>query len=166
MNRPILTHEAVLSMKNYIQHSNVNCFEHSVYVAFLSFTIASWLNRWIRMDVKAIVNGAMLHDFFLYDWHKPREKKEIFFEKHGFTHPDIAHRNALRYFSLSERETDIILKHMWPLRPQLPKYRESVLVMLVDKYCSLREIVYPYGNKHLKKQIEYLHVLIEKTNSP
>ena len=36
-------------------------------------------------------------------------------------------------------ERDIIRKHMFPLTPALPRYRESLLVSAVDKACSVYE---------------------------
>ena len=41
--------------------------------------------------------------------------------------------------SLTPVEQDIILKHMFPLTLQPPRYLESLLVCLVDKGCSLYE---------------------------
>ena len=59
----------------------------------------------------------------------------------------MALKNAKRDFRLTDREQDIIAKHMFPLTPALPKYRESVLVCLVDKWCSTYEVFSrnPYG---------------------
>jgi uncharacterized protein len=36
-------------------------------------------------------------------------------------------------------EKDIIEKHMWPLTLRLPRYKESYVVLMVDKYCALTE---------------------------
>lgn len=58
---------------------------------------------------------------------------------HGFTHPKTALRNAERDFDLSERECDIISKHMFPLTLVPPMHRESWIVSMADKYCALRE---------------------------
>ena len=42
-------------------------------------------------------------------------------------------------YSLNNIEKDIIEKHMWPLTLRLPKYKESYVVLMVDKYCALFE---------------------------
>ena len=76
----------------------------------------------------------MLHDYFLYDWHVGKGHKI-----HGFTHPKAALINAQEDFNLTKRERDIIVKHMFPLTPIPPKYKESIIVCLVDKGCSLYE---------------------------
>ena len=55
-------------------------------------------------------------------------------------HPRTALENAEKYFSLTERERNLILRHMWPLTPLPPKYREGYVVIYADKLCSLEEI--------------------------
>lgn len=131
---PTLTHEAVQQMKNYIQHGRVTTYEHCVQVAFLSFTFARRLR--LRIDEESLVRGALLHDFYLYDWHVPDPQRKRF---HGFHHAKTALKNAERHFALSPVERDIIKKHMWPMNLPLPRYRESVLVLVTDKTVSLLE---------------------------
>ena len=89
----------------------------------------------IRIHIRQMIRGALLHDYFLYDWHK----QEVPHRFHGFTHPKTALRNAERDFDLSERECDIISKHMFPLTLVPPMHRESWIVSMADKYCALRE---------------------------
>ena len=43
-------------------------------------------------------------------------------------------------FEITELEKDIIVKHMFPLNIALPRYRETVVIILVDKYCGLIEV--------------------------
>lgn len=81
------------------------------------------------------VRGALLHDYFLYDWHQPHKEYGL----HGFTHPSTALRNAVQDFDLNAVERNIIARHMFPLVPIPPRYRESVIVCLADKFCSLNE---------------------------
>lgn len=76
--------------------------------------------------------------FFLYDWHK---NEVDYGGLHGFIHPNIALKNANKYFLLNEVEKDIIQKHMWPLTLKLPKYKEAYVVSFVDKYCAILETV-------------------------
>lgn len=85
--------------------------------------------------------GGLLHDLFLYDWHD--HFKETGSRFHGFTHPKSAFKNADQFFHLNKVEKDIILKHMWPLTIIPPKYKESVVVCMMDKYCSTMETVGP-----------------------
>lgn len=135
--RDLLLVEQVQSMKQYIQHGNTSTLSHCLVVAYYSYRLALWLP--IQFSYKSLVRGAMLHDFYLYDWHIPDQSHKL----HGFVHPRIALRNARRYFELNPIEEDIILKHMWPLTLNtLPACREALLVCLVDKVCSLAETLY------------------------
>ena len=86
---------------------------------------------------KSLIIGALLHDYFLYDWHKERKGKHI----HGFTHPAEALKNASEDFELNAVEADIIRKHMFPLNLKPPKYKESALVCLADKLSALEETI-------------------------
>lgn len=132
----LLSHPQVQGMRQYIQHGSVDCFEHSQAVAVLSL----WLCRRLGMcaDLRSLVRGALLHDFFLYDWHEKQDIPGL----HGLTHPQTALQNARKYFSLNEREENIILRHMWPLTWPAPKYKEAFVVCLADKYCSLWETLF------------------------
>lgn len=134
----LLSDPRVLQMQRYVQHGSVSCLQHSISVAKLSFFLCSRLG--LNADLRSLVRGALLHDFFLYDWH---EKSETRTGLHGFTHPKAALRNAEKMFPLNERERDIILKHMWPLTlTDCPRFRESVMVCAADKCCSLWETLF------------------------
>lgn len=130
--RDLIDHEIVKSMKNFIQHSNIDCLEHSMTVSYMSYEACKRLG----LDYRSAARGGLLHDLFLYDWHTTRTKEGL----HGFTHPYTALYNARKYYELNSIEEDIIVKHMWPLTLRLPRYKESVVVSMVDKYCSMAEI--------------------------
>ena len=122
-------------MHRYIQHGSITTLDHSLMVAYYSWR----LNRRFRLkaDEISLIRGALLHDYFLYDWHdKNRENYQML---HGFYHPGIALRNASKEYDLTLREKDIIKKHMWPLTIVLPRCREAWIVTTADKYCSILE---------------------------
>ncbi len=124
-------------MNQYIQHGNTTTLAHCIVVAYYSYQLALWLP--LRFDYKSLIRGALLHDFYLYDWHIPDRSHRL----HGFVHPVFALSNAKKYFLINRIEEDIILKHMWPLTlKSAPGCREAVLVCFVDKYCSLAETLY------------------------
>ncbi|SHI19884.1 uncharacterized protein SAMN02745823_03294 [Sporobacter termitidis DSM 10068] len=127
----ILDDEAVRSMRQFNQHGGVDCLKHCLNVSVASFTICKRLG----LDYRSAARGGLLHDFFLYDWHKKNEHAGL----HGFTHPKIAATNARRRFKLNSREQDVITKHMWPLTLSLPKYPETMVVVLVDKFFCIAE---------------------------
>ena len=124
----------VLRMKAYIQHGSVSTFDHCVSVAETSCRI----NRALRLcaDEYTLVRSAMLHDFYLYDWHE-RDKAHRW---HGFHHANRAADNARRLLSATDQECDIIRSHMWPLTlRRVPRSREAWIVCCADKWCSLVE---------------------------
>jgi len=129
--RDLISHELTRTMKDYIQHGDISCLDHSLYVSYMSYKIC----RKLGFDSKSAARGGLLHDFFLYDWHKGKPYKGL----HGFIHPKIALQNADKYFTLNDIERDIIRKHMWPLTISLPKYKETFVVLMVDKYCATME---------------------------
>ena len=127
-------HQAVQKMKCYIQHGNVSTYEHCENVAELSYR----LNRRFHLhaDEKALLTGAMLHDFYLYDWHEHDRSHAL----HGFRHPERAVRNAVHYFHIGAKEQQIIRSHMWPLTLTcFPACREAWIVCLADKCCAVAE---------------------------
>ena len=124
----------VQRMRRCRQHGDVSTYDHCRDVAELSLRI----NRGLRLhsDEAALARGAMLHDFYLYDWHTPDPSHRL----HGFRHPEWAARNAVRCFAVGEKEQQIIRCHMWPLTlTKVPRCREAWIVCLADKFCALRE---------------------------
>ncbi len=123
--------------EEFIQHGNTSCLLHSIAVAYFCFRIAKFLGEILDFRLYELIRGALLHDYFLYDWHiEPKRKNGM----HGFSHPFTAFYNALFDFELSDVERDIITRHMFPLVPLIPRYKESHLVSIVDKICSLYEV--------------------------
>ncbi|MDF2485116.1 MAG: family hydrolase [Herbinix sp.] len=135
--RELLQVEQVRDMNRYIQHGNTSTLTHCLVVAYYSYRLA--LRLPIRFQYKSLIRGAILHDFYLYDWHIPDKSHKL----HGFVHPRFALNNAKIYFNLTPIEEDIIAKHMWPLTiKNAPRFKEALLVSIVDKFCSLAETLY------------------------
>ena len=55
-------------------------------------------------------------------------------------------------------EADIIKKHMWPLTIIPPRYMESLIVSLVDTYCSAMDYLCADGNNKILKFFPF-HVI-------
>ena len=129
--------------KDFLQHGEVSVFAHSIAVACACLLIARLLHRYlkIRLNERALVRGALLHDYFLYDWHVPDPSHRL----HGFSHPRRALENAERDFPLGPIERDAIVRHMFPLTLAPPKYREGALICAADKLCALCETVSALG---------------------
>lgn len=136
----------VQAMKQVPQHVDVNCFDHCVYVAYVSFLIS----RLFGLDSVAAARGGLLHDLFLYDWKTDPHKG-----MHLFSHPKTALHNAMQTCELSDREKDIILKHMWPVTPlKVPRYRESFVVNGADKLCALCEMLHIYHWLDMREKLK------------
>ena len=123
------------STRNYIQHGSIPVHRHCIDVAWQSIAISKFLG--IPCSERELIRGALLHDYFLYDWHDKR--RENYQRLHGFYHPGIAPKNAGKEYDLTPREKDIIEKHMWPLTVVPPLCREAWIVTIADKYCSTLE---------------------------
>lgn len=121
-------------LRNYYHH-NSSIYEHVNIVSFISYKICKYLH----FDFVSAARGALLHDFFLYDW-RNHEAPDLDKNKyHGTHHPKIAYNNSLKHFDLNKVEKDIILKHMWPLTIIPPLHKESFLVSFVDKLVASKE---------------------------
>ena len=123
----------LLRMDAYIQHGDTSTLWHSIAVAYFSFLLARRLR--LHCQWRSLICGALVHDYFLYDWHIPVKGRRF----HGFTHPGEALQNARRDWRPDAVQRDIIEKHMFPLTLKPPRFLESGLVCLVDKGCSLGE---------------------------
>ncbi len=133
--KDILESENFKHTKEYIQHGSMTVNNHCLNVAKYSLFISRKLP--VCFNEKELVRGALLHDYFLYDWH---DKEHVsIFKLHGFYHPGIALTNAEKEYDLTPREKDIIKKHMWPLTIKPPMCREAWVVTTADKWCSLLE---------------------------
>lgn len=123
--------------KEFIQHGRISVYSHCLSVAIMSVRIAKLLH--IKTDYAALIRGALLHDYFLYDWH---DNIDGIHNLHGFTHPSTALRNAQEDFELTGKERDIIKHHMFPLVPIPPQCREAWIVCTADKICALQETLF------------------------
>ena len=150
----IRLNDTVKTMNNYMQHCNTSCYTHCLHVAYYTYLLCKKFN----LDYVSATRAAMLHDFFLYDWHN-HPKANSFKELHAFSHPKKALENSLELFNLNEIEKDVIVKHMWPLTIKLPKYKESYIVTLTDKYCAIVETL-KYINKKYKLRMIYRYAYI------
>ena len=88
------------------------------------------------VDKEALVRGALLHDFYMYDWH---EKKLS--ELHGFRHPRAAIKEAIKDYKLTDKEKEMIKHHMFPFTYDMPKSKEAKILCIADKICAWGEMV-------------------------
>lgn len=134
----ILDSDNFKSTKQHTQHGSVTVYRHCMDVAQYSLLLNKKLG--LKCNRHDLIRGALLHDYFLYDWHDKEylsQRKRL----HGFRHPGIALRNAEKEYELNDIQREIIKKHMWPLSVVPPTCIEAWVVTAADKYCSLMETV-------------------------
>ena len=130
----LLRDPRVTRMKNIRHHPGVSCYEHSVFVSYVAWVLA---RKW-GADPAAAARAGLLHDLYLYDPRQPGSHQG----NQCFAHPKAALSNAWALCgSLTPKEENIIISHMWPLARKMPRYRESFVVNLADKTCATLEVV-------------------------
>ena len=134
-----------------IEHHGITRMEHSVKVSYLSYKIAKKLG----LHYKEVARGGLLHDFFMSDLE--RTSKDRFIS--CFVHPKYAAKNSKELFKVNDMEYDIIRTHMFPINIAVPKFLESWLVSLVDKFVGTKEFAYSYKFK-LSYATNYLYLFI------
>lgn len=128
----------VQEMKKYNQHGSVSTYEHCKNVAKLSYDINKLFS--MNADLDVLLTGAMLHDFYLYDWHHEDQGEH---KLHGFKHARTARDNAKKHFDIDDRTSHVIYSHMWPLNlKRLPRTKEAWIVCVADKCISLYETIF------------------------
>ena len=150
----MIENNTVKQMNDFKQHYETTCFEHCLVASYYCYLLCKKFN----LDYISCSRAAMVHDLFLYDWRKRQNGRKGL---HAFTHPQTAYENASKLFDLNEKEKDIILKHMWPVTLALPKYKESYILTLVDKYCALNESYQEIFNRFCQKKVfRYAYVFL------
>lgn len=135
----LLDQPAVQKLANYTQHHHSDRLQHSISVSFDSYKLA----KSMHLDYKSVARAGLLHDLFYYDWRTTKFN----LGSHAFIHPRVSLRNAEKITPLNDMEKDVILKHMFGATLALPKYRESLLVSLVDDYEAEHEFFGPLRQK-------------------
>lgn len=130
----VLSSEGHKKSEKYIQHGDTTMRDHTISVACMCVNIAQKTH--LKYDYSALVRGALLHDYFQYDWHAKNHPK-----RHGWRHASLALENAADDFSINPVEADMIKKHMFPLNiTAVPRYKETFVLTLADKICSFKEV--------------------------
>lgn len=145
----IISSEEYKGMKNNKHHIKGNVFDHSVKVAYLCYKHHKKYQTEISLE--ELIRGALLHDYYLYDWHD--RKPEYRF--HGVMHPKRALENALKkYPDLTETEKDMISRHMFPLTIIPPKTKAGWIVCFYDKVAAIND----YFGKNKWKTRKYAEI--------
>ena len=130
----ILDSEEYRQTDNFIQHGDTTTQEHMISAACVSLRISRALH--LHCDEQSLVRGALLHDYFLYDWHAPKSTRP---EKHATRHGSYAIKNASEVYCINPLEAEMIREHMFPCTLKIPLHRECWVLNIADKLCSMKE---------------------------
>lgn len=147
-----LNNEKILRMKEIPMHRGSNCYEHCFKVA--KKAIKKAVHR-KNVDLEVVLVGAILHDYYLYDWRSDRSK----LKKHGRNHPEVAIKNAIKDFDISEEVKKVIKTHMWPINIKAyPNTKEARIVSISDKAVTIGESLTSkkYKQKKREKYLSYI----------
>ena len=137
----LLNSREVQGLKNYQHHIMTTRFQHCLNVSYYNYKIC----RLFKLDANSAAIAGLLHDLYYYDTKEyTRQKPAVRHSKH---HPQRALQNAEKIIELNDRERDMISKHMWPVTLARPRYAETYLITLVDKYCAMIEFILPQPGK-------------------
>lgn len=131
----IMNSDIFQKLDGFIQHGATSTMEHSINVSYTTYLVCKKL----KLNYRSAARAALLHDFYLYDWHRPMKETGAFM--HGFTHPFRAAKNAKKYFNVTDSEASMIKTHMFPLTPIPPLSREGWVLTMADKSTSISEII-------------------------
>ena len=135
----------------YIEHHGISRWEHLLKISYYSYKIA----KKMKLDYVSVARGALLHDFYLDGDERTTKRKFL----DTFSHPKKALETSIDIFNVNSMEQNIIVSHMFPIYPVLPKYKESILVDMVDKIIGGHEMLREYRCK-FKYRFNYLFVLL------
>lgn len=128
----------ILAMQAFTAHRGTSVYAHSVGVANLSLWIAAKIGM-KGQKLRGLVLAAMLHDFYLYDYHGRRTRVRGW---HAWSHPATALANAEELFDLDAPVRNAIRSHMFPgTLFHMPLYAIGWIVSISDKICAVSELL-------------------------
>ncbi len=133
-------------------HHGISRYDHSMRVANWTYKVCRTLHL---KRCNEVTRAALLHDFYTNeDLHTNTGVQKL------GEHPSVALENSLKYFDLNAMQQDIIKSHMFPCTTDVPKYKESWLVSMVDKTVSAYEMLRFKSSLYLGVYMLFLFDLI------
>lgn len=130
----ILKNKTFNKIESFSHHGTTR-LNHSMRVSYFSYKVAKRMG----LDYQSAAISGLLHDFYIGE----DDKGFIKYIKFQSKHPKIAAFNAVKYFSVSDKEKNIIETHMCPFtKPS--RYLEGWVVSLVDKAIGTCEYSIKY----------------------
>lgn len=145
--KDIVNAKELENLKLITHHISTTRFQHCLNVSYHNYVICKFL----RLDAKSAARAGLLHDLFYYDRKEYNKQKK--FCSHSRFHSLLALKNALKLTKINEIERDIIENHMFPSTLKLPKSKEGYVIVIVDKYCAVLEVLLPKLQKLFSHKI-------------
>ena len=135
--RDIIESDEFIKLKDITHHRVTTRYQHCINVSYHNYVIC----RKLGFDAVSAARAWLLHDLFYYNRKEYNKSHKAL--SHSRFHSLVALDNALKLTEINDRERDIIENHMWPATKQRPKYKESYIIVVVDKYCAILEVCLP-----------------------
>ncbi|MBP3762075.1 MAG: HD domain-containing protein [Ruminococcus sp.] len=126
-------------LKNITHHIHTTRYQHCVNVSYYSYIVC----KKFRLDARSAARAGLLHDLFYYDRKEYNSYKHKGQPSHSLMHAKLALKNANEITDINPLEKDMIENHMWPMTRPRPKYKETYIITIIDKYCAVLEFCIP-----------------------
>ncbi|MCR5119008.1 MAG: HD domain-containing protein [Lachnospiraceae bacterium] len=131
-------------------HIDTTVGDHTMYVSRTSLRICYYLNKLhIRTDMEDMVVGSLCHDLGIMGREDKFSNKRQCYREHPDDSVEVARKLNPE---LSTKTEKMIRNHMWPYTSGSPGSKEGYILVVADKYCSVREGMRVIKNR-IKKQI-------------
>ena len=119
---------------------------HTMRVAMTSLAICYALKKLhIKTDISSVVTGSLCHDLGILGRNEKYHSSGECSRQHPLDSVEIASKLT---GGLSDKEADIIARHMWPVgKSKPPNSLEGTIVSAADKVAAVEDFVEGYGEK-------------------
>ena len=119
---------------------------HTMRVAMTSLAICYALKELhIKTDISSVVTGSLCHDLGILGRNEKYHSSGECSRQHPLDSVEIANKLT---GGLSDKEADIIARHMWPVgKSKPPNSLEGAIVSAADKVAAVEDFVEGYEEK-------------------
>ncbi|MBQ6034566.1 HD domain-containing protein [Ruminococcus sp.] len=144
----IIGSKQVQELKSITHHISTTRFQHCVNVSYYSYIVC----RVLKLNARSAARAGLLHDLFYYDRKEYNSEKIKGQASHSKHHPMVASENASEITKITRLERDMIEKHMWPMTRPMPRYKETYIITIIDKYCAVLEFCVPKVQRIVRRK--------------
>ena len=148
--KDIIGCQQVQELRSITHHISTTRFQHCVNVSYQSYIVC----RKFRLNARSAARAGLLHDLFYYDRKQYNSEKTKDQASHSENHAMLASANAAEITKISRLERDMIEKHMWPVTRPMPKYKETYIITIIDKYCAVLEFCVPKVQRIVRRKAQ------------